>query len=138
FNNIDYLVSLENTENKNNLYIERIIKGDILDTKLIRFINFIFNEVVFTSFKVVNDLPILIKDYNIYFIPMYELFSLNKVKIFNLDVSQQFKLNKYSLTFDWPIIKYLKDNQFIILFNKCIFFLTLSYDRLCTIAQYED
>src|SRR5690606_10870449 len=30
FNNIDYLVSLENTENKNNLYIERIIKGDIL------------------------------------------------------------------------------------------------------------
>jgi hypothetical protein len=123
-----YLISFDTIENSNNLYIERLAQeeGDI-DLQNLRHVTVKYGDFIFKNLKVINNLIALVKGYELFFIPIQEILNLKKAKVFHINLNDRFKLKKYPITFNWPIIKQITNDDYIILFNRCIVFTTIRY-----------
>src|SRR5690242_8447503 len=116
-------------ENKSCIIIEEIIlKDNIIDLNQIRTISFQYRARTFNLFKVVENILILISEFELFFIRLDELFSLSPIKISHYNfLPNLFKAKHIPLTFEWPVIDHNEKNELILLFYKSKILLIVNY-----------
>jgi hypothetical protein len=127
FNNNNYICSFNTHENTNNIYIEEIIQeaDGTINLTVLRHINVIYGDCTFKSFRVVDNLLILIKGYDLCFIPINGILQLRKSKVFHINFKHHHKLTKYPKSFNWPVVKHMSGEKYLVVFNDSIFIINV-------------
>jgi hypothetical protein len=130
YDKIPYLLTLDNCENMVLMIAEINIKNNYLDTTLISSIKSHIHTHNITTIKIVPYYIVIVSEYRLYFINIKQKIENNLLLINYIDLKYEFKQKHYPKTFNWPIIKYLEDNKYLILFNKSIYFIQLTNEAI--------
>jgi hypothetical protein len=135
FDGKDFLCTLNNSEEKTKILIERIIikKSQtgkfVLDIVNVREIIFTFGDKNFTNFKFLKTQNkeettlrylIVVSNFELFFITLEEIFTLKEPKFFSVNLTKNVRYKNIPCTYDWPmILPTNKRDEFILLYYKC-------------------
>lgn len=115
FDDKNFLLTLDNTtDNLSTIYVEKISLNldNAVQTSYIREIKMKYKDKKFNTFKIIENLLIVISNYEVFIVRINELFNLDKLIIFYYNLNPEiFNKNNIPTYFDFPKIQLIEKNN---------------------------